>query len=395
MNQGSSTAVGAFLFAGLLAAAPALGAAPDTEQLAQRLVAAAAVKEGETVLINGQARDAQLLEDIAVNVRKVGAFPLVTYESDRLGKRLFFDVPAKYDTQTDGVGEKLAQIIDVSISVSNGQSEDLLAGADPKRLAARGKANEAIAQAMLKRNVRSVEVGNGFYPTPWRAQRYGMSEAALADTFWQAVNLDYSSLQSRAEQVKSVLAAGDRLHITNPNGTDLTVSIKGRPVLASDGTISAEDIKAGGGAVAVYLPAGEVYTAPVPGTANGKVVHTRDYFRGKAVDNLTMQFKDGKLTSLTGSGPGYADLRAAYDAVNDPRKDLFGFVDLGINPNVKLPANSQVGSWIPAGTVSVGIAGNTWAGGDNSVPYGLTAFLPGSTVTLDGKPIIEGGQLKL
>jgi leucyl aminopeptidase (aminopeptidase T) len=395
MNHGLKTAGSAFLLTGLLVAGPALGATPDTEQLAKRLVAAAAVKEGETVLISGQARDARLLEDIAVNVRKLGAFPLVTYESDRLAKRLFFDVPAKYDSQTDAFGEKMAQIIDVGISVTNGQTEDLMAGADPKRMAARGKANESIGQAMLKRNVRTVEVGNGFYPTPWRAKRYGMSEAALADTFWNAVNVDASNLQARAERVKSALAAGDVLHITNPNGTDLTVSVKGRPVLASDGIISAEDIKAGGGAVAVYLPAGEVYMAPVPGTANGKVVHTRDYFRGKAVDNLTMQFKDGKLTSMTGSGPGYADLRAAYDAVDDPRKDLFGFVDLGINPDVKLPAGSQVGSWIPAGTITVGLAGNTWAGGDNSVPYGLTAFLPGSTVTLDGKPIIERGQLKL
>jgi leucyl aminopeptidase (aminopeptidase T) len=381
--------------AGLLAAAPVLAATPDTDQLARRLVTAAAVKEGETVLVSGQARDAQLLEDIAVNVRKVGAFPLVTYESDRLAKRMFFDVPARYDTQTDAFGEKLAQVVDVMISVSNGQSEDLLAGADPKRLAARGKAGESIAQAMLKRNVRSVEVGNGFYPTPWRAKRYGMSEAALADAFWQAVDTDPGRLQARASQVKAALAAGDVLHITNPNGTDLTLRMKGRPVLASDGIISAEDIRAGGGAVAVYLPAGEVYAAPVPGSANGKVVHSHDFFRGKAVDNLTLQFKDGKLTSMTGTGPGYADLRAAYDAVDDPRKDRLGFVDLGINPDIKLPAGSQVGSWIPAGTVTVGIGGNTWAGGDNSVPYGLTAYLPGSTVTLDGKPIIERGQLKL
>jgi leucyl aminopeptidase (aminopeptidase T) len=396
MDKGSSLkTVNALVVAGLLAAAPVLAATPDTDQLARRLVTAAAVKEGETVLVSGQARDAQLLEDIAVNVRKVGAFPLVTYESDRLAKRMFFDVPARYDTQTDAFGEKLAQVVDVMISVSNGQSEDLLAGADPKRLAARGKAGESIAQAMLKRNVRSVEVGNGFYPTPWRAKRYGMSEAALADAFWQAVDTDPGRLQARASQVKAALAAGDVLHITNPNGTDLTLRMKGRPVLASDGIISAEDIRAGGGAVAVYLPAGEVYAAPVPGSANGKVVHSHDFFRGKAVDNLTLQFKDGKLTSMTGTGPGYADLRAAYDAVDDPRKDRLGFVDLGINPDIKLPAGSQVGSWIPAGTVTVGIGGNTWAGGDNSVPYGLTAYLPGSTVTLDGKPIIERGQLKL
>ena len=33
------------------------------------------------------------MENIAVNVRKAGGFPLVEYSSDRLAKRLFFDVP--------------------------------------------------------------------------------------------------------------------------------------------------------------------------------------------------------------------------------------------------------------------------------------------------------------
>lgn len=45
--------------------------------------------------------------------------------------------------------------------------------------------------------------------------------------------------------------------------------------------------------------------------------------------------------------------------------------------------------------MTVGTGVNLWAGGDNSVPYGLVLSLPGSTVTLDSKPIIEGGTLKL
>lgn len=59
--------------------------------------------------------------------------------------------------------------------------------------------------------------------------------------------------------------------------------------------------------------------------------------------------------------------------------------------------SGQVGSilGVPPVAVTVGIGGNTWAGGDNSVPYALTVFLPGSTMTLDGKPIVEKGALKL
>ncbi|MEO6366260.1 MAG: aminopeptidase, partial [Luteimonas sp.] len=366
------------------------------EQLAQRLVTqSAGVKEGDIVMISGQSHDAELMENIAVNVRKVGGFPLIEYSSDRLAKRMFFDVPPQYDTQANTAGLKFAEMIDVNINVGNGMTQDLFAGADPARMAARGKANEAVGQAFLKNNVRTVEIGNNLYPTPWRAERFGMAEGELSKTFWNGVNIDYAELQARGEQIKAALAAGNEMHITNPNGTDLKLRVQGRPVLVSDGIISPADMKLGGAAMAAYLPAGEVYTTPVAGTAEGKVVHSRDFYRGKQIDNLTMTFAGGKMTEMTGAGAGFADFKAEYDAVSDPRKDLFGYVDLGINPNVKLAADSKVGNWVPAGTVTVGTGANTWAGGDNSVPYGSTIYLPGSTVMLDGKAIVENGVLKL
>ena len=378
----------------LLASNAVLAAPPDTDALAARLVTAAAVKEGDVVAISGQAHSAQLVEDIAVNVRRLGAFPLVFYNSDRLAKRMFFDVPEKYDSQLDTLDMKLVEMIDVRIAVNDGLTENLFEGADPKRLAARGKAGEPITNAALKRNIRTLEIGNGFYPTAWRAQRYGMSEQALSDVFWQGIAVDPAAIQAQAAKVAAALAKGGTMRITHPNGTDVSFKLPAKAPTISDGVISADDVKQGGAAVAVYVPAGEVYTTPVPGSANGKVVHSHDFFRGKALDNVTVEFKDGKAVSLSGSGPGYADFRAAYDAVDDARKNDFGFVDIGVNPNVKLPAESQVGAWVPAGTVTVGSGGNTWAGGDNSVPYGWTAYLPGSTVTLDGTTLVEAGVLK-
>ena len=50
---------------------------------------------------------------------------------------------------------------------------------------------------------------------------------------------------------------------------------------------------------------------------------------------------------------------------------------------------------MPAGTVTVGVGNNTWAGGDNKSTYAYFVSLPGTTVTLDGKAVVEAGQLKL
>ncbi|GAB3385423.1 aminopeptidase [Lysobacter fragariae] len=368
----------------------------DLAQLAQRLVTqSAAVKEGEVVAITGLPSDAALMEDIAVEVRKVGGFPYIEYNSEQLAKRLFFDVPEKYDTQVDGLAMKMAGVINVNIAIQNFATENLFEGADPKRVAARGKTNEVVAQAFTKNKVRTVEVGNNLYPTAWRAQRYGLSTDALSQLFWNGVNVDYTQLQARGELVKSALEAGGELHITNPNGTDLKLSVKGRRYLVSDGVVSPDDIKQGGAAASVYLPAGEVYTTPVPGSAEGKVVNSHQFFRGKQIDNLTLTVVGGKVTAISGSGPGFEGYKAEYDAVDDARKNDFAFVDFGINPNVSLPATSMVGTWVPAGAVTVGTGFNMWAGGDNSVPFSLVAFLPGSTVTMDGKTIVDAGALKL
>jgi leucyl aminopeptidase (aminopeptidase T) len=127
-----------------------------------------------------------------------------------------------------------------------------------------------------------------------------MTEDELMKTFWDGVNIDYSSLSARAEQVKSVLAGGSEIHITDSNGTDLRVRVQGRPVHASDGIISSDEAQKGGAGLNVFLPAGEVYVTPVASTAAGKVVRPREYFQGREIQNLTLTFADGRLTSITG-----------------------------------------------------------------------------------------------
>jgi aminopeptidase len=140
--------------------------------------------------------------------------------------------------------------------------------------------------------------------------------------------------------------------------------------------------------------AGEVYCVPVAGSAEGKVVEPITFFRGKEVFNLTLTFAGGKLASIAGSGPGFADLKATYD-VASAGKETFAFVDFGINPDLRIWPSSKLGNWVQSGMISVGIGGNLWAGGENRNPYGLINHLAGTTVTVDEKKIIEKGELKI
>src|SRR5262245_26122942 len=70
----------------------------EWDALAQRLVTqSAGVKENDIVVIAGGSQDLEFLEDLAVQVRKVGGSPLVRVYSDRMDRRMVADVPEKYD----------------------------------------------------------------------------------------------------------------------------------------------------------------------------------------------------------------------------------------------------------------------------------------------------------
>ena len=385
----------------MAAAAMVLGGAPqsapagpnDSDSTARTLVEqCAGIKTGDIVLVTGRPSDMPLLESICVQVRKQGAFPLLSVGTDKLARRMFDEVPASLDSQTNELDAKLAGIVNAIISVESTENPKLFADAAPERMAARATAGMAAEQAFFKKNVKRVSLGNGLFPTEATAQMYGMDKQQLSEIFWSGVNTDYGALQATGEQFKKAFESGKMVHITNPNGTDLTFGIDHRKCFVSDGVISKEDAKQGGAACQVWLPAGEVYTTPTPGTATGRIVFDRVFFEGKEITGITMEFQNGKMASMT-AVKGMEPVKAQYDAAG-AGKDEFAMFDIGINPAVMVPANTKMQSWVPAGMVSLGIGGNTWAGGTNACAYGFSGFEPGSTVTIDDKTIIEKGVLK-
>jgi aminopeptidase len=363
----------------------------EFRSLAEKVVVqSAGVHDGDLVLVDGSDEDLPLLEDIAVEVRKRGADALVTVSSQQLGRRMYDEVPAKFDTRVPEMDMKLLGMIDVYIGTEFGEQRRFK-GVPAERMAARGKAAAAVTALGQKRRIRRVLIGNGLYPNTERAEETGISREQLAQMMYSGVDADYPALQSTGEQVRKLLASARELRITNPNGTDLRVGIAGRPVTVSDGIISDEDRKKGGAATSVWLPAGEVFLTPAPGTANGVVITDQDYFQGQRVEGLRLEFRDGKLTAMTAKS-GLEPVQAAYNAAG-PGKDLLGIIDIGINPGVRVPEGKGLHLWSAAGTVTLVVGNNIWAGGTNDTPFGVLGYSPASTVTIDGKPLVQAGKL--
>ena len=138
------------LAASALIASVSVSAQPASLQtVARNLVQAGLVKAGDKVLVTGSVRDADLLENIAVEAMKVGAHPLITISSDRLVRRSYLEVPATFDRVTNAVDLMIVENFDVQIAVDVGEGETVLAGVPTARRSARNAAAQPVVDNFL------------------------------------------------------------------------------------------------------------------------------------------------------------------------------------------------------------------------------------------------------
>jgi leucyl aminopeptidase (aminopeptidase T) len=367
---------------------------PDLNATAQNVVARAAqVKEGDVVLITGSVRDLDLLENLSIEVQKRGAHSLVSLVSDRLARRSFDEVAAKYDVVEGKWDRLISTNADVVINVDAIESPTALDGVPPARMQARAKANAQLATLSLQRGVRMIEVGNGLYPTEARAERFGLTREELARQFWTAVNTAPTEIAAIGNRVRDALRSARQVRITHANGTDIALGLDTREIFVNDGAISPQDVNAGGASAWKYLPAGEVYVRVAPGTATGRIVADEYEYQGASVRGLTLDVASGNITSITATS-GDALIAAYRSAAGDGREQLT-VLDFGINPALRATQDSRVRTWVPAGMVTFVFGFDGWANGTNRAAFGISAFQPGSTVMIDGRTIVENGMLRV
>jgi aminopeptidase len=364
----------------------------NPELIARTLVHAAMVQPGDKVLVRGSPRDMSLLENIAIETSKIGGFPLISIWDDRLERRSYDDVPASFDDVTSPVDMLVANNFDVQISIDANESEGVLAGVPVSRRAARDKAAQPVNQTYSKRNVRLVNLGNGQYPTVNLARRLNLPQPALAAVFWKAAAVSPVALRTKGEQLRQAFANGKVVMLTAPNGTNLTFRLDVDRGFVSDGALTPEKVKRGGASAATNLPAGEVIIPADNGTAEGTLVFDRTLWDGRVVQALTLTFAKGILTSMKAVND-ISGLEARYGAATGAR-DRFTGIDVGINPESRLPVGSGHVMWTVPGSVVLGIGDNRAFGGNNASDFSMMGQIGDATVTVDGVAIIARGRLK-
>jgi leucyl aminopeptidase (aminopeptidase T) len=379
------------LTACLLFAETGAAQTPDLQAVALNLVQAGAVAPSDKVLVTGSVRDAELLEHVAIETMKAGGQPLISIESETLWRRSYDEVPASYDTLPPVLNLTLLEAFDIQIAVDVAETEGVLAHVPPERLTARARAAEPATRAFFEGNVRFVNLGNGLYPTDALARGLGVPRADLASAFWKGAAVQAETLRAKATPLQDAFAGGGTVTVTHPNGTHLTFRVDPSRGFVSDGALSPDEVRRGGAASTTWIPAGELIYPAVEGTADGRVVVERVLWEDREVRGLELVFEDGRLTSMTAES-NLEGLQAAYDAATGG-KDLFGYVDIGLNPETALPTDTGRVVWMAPGAVTLGVGDNRGFGGTNASEFGLAVQLGGATVSVDGTTVVNEGRL--
>lgn len=233
---------------------------------------ALSVRPGERVLIVTNPPREGLRISMALHnaVQEAGGLPVLIIQP----------VKTQLDFADDAVIQAIASVPDVFISMSAQKlGKDKTAIAEPYRVD--GKSYDHVFQYLMAT----------------KQLRAFWSPMATEDMFVRTVPIDYDRLVKEVKCVKDVLDRAERVHITSPGGTDLTVGLHGRAAMEDDGNLS---FKGAGG----NLPAGEAFISPELGSSNGTIVfdgsvslHDGDRI---VKEPVTVKVKDGFVTEVRG-----------------------------------------------------------------------------------------------
>ncbi len=155
------------------------------------------------------------------------------------------------------------------------------------------------------------------YPTPSMAQQASMSTDEFEDFYFRVCNLDYSKMSKAMDNLVDYMNKTDKVRIVGVD-TDLEFSIKDIPAIKCAGEIN--------------IPDGEVFTAPVKDSVNGKIRYNTPslYDDGFTYENIYFEFKNGKIIKATSND----DKRINDILDSDEGARFIGEFAIGVNPYI-------------------------------------------------------------
>ncbi len=199
-----------------------------------------------------------------------------------------------------------------------------------------------------------------------------------------AATADYHALFARTQAVADRLSAAREAHITSPEGTDLRLSLAGRPGFVLAGIFRPGTIAA--------FPDGEAPIAPVEGSAEGVIVVDSSMHRlGRLREPIRFTVRGGKVVEITG-GAEAAALRDLWARQGDEFSGNVGELAIGTNPQARAYGHVSEDKK-RLGTVHIGFGDNRTLAGLTESKTHMDGVISRPTVVLDGEPLVVDGRL--
>lgn len=291
---------------------------PRISKLAEKLINYSVnLQKGEKILIEAFNTDAQIVTELVKAAYRAGGHPFVTIKDNSVlralqmgGGREQFELMAKYDAYR-------MEDMDAYVGVRGADNSYENVDVPGELMQEFGK----YYSTPVHHNIRVCKTKWVIlrYPTPSFAQLCGMSTEAFEDYFFDVCTMDYARMDKAMDALKALMERTDRVRLVAP-GTDLSFSIKGIPAIKCSGNMN--------------IPDGEVYTAPVRGSVNGRITYNAPSIQsGFKFENVSLHFQDGKIVEATANDS--ERVNKIFDTDEGAR--YVGEFAIGVNPYVTKP----------------------------------------------------------
>ncbi|MBA3328310.1 MAG: aminopeptidase [Solirubrobacterales bacterium] len=355
---------------------------PDPARFAELLVGyCLQAREGQEVLVRSTTLAEPLLLELQRAILARDAWPLLRVELP--GATAAFHRHAR-DRHLDAYPEvAFAEVkkAHASLAIQAPENTRALTGIDPERLARAARARRPLREQALRKRWCST-----LWPTQALAQQAGMDLDAFRAFVARALFLDqpdpvrsWGELRAFQETLIERLSGARELRI-EAEGTDLTLGVKGRTWVNSDGRRN--------------MPSGEVFTGPLERSANGRIrFGVPSSPAGTDVAGVELELRDGEVVGATAER-GEAYLQHAL-ATDDGARRL-GEIGIGTNFGIDRAVGAILFDEKIGGTVHLALGRSypeTGATNESALHWDLICDLrAGGRITADGELIQEDGE---
>ncbi|MFW6083140.1 MAG: aminopeptidase [Thermoplasmatota archaeon] len=333
------------------------------------------IEEDDNVVIVGNPEAHELFVALHEEVGKRGAFPTTIYTSNEMNRTYLKNFEGEFKTPEHTLN--LYENADVVIFVKSDPNEKAMNDVPGEVISEYSKSRKPISD-LLQEKKSSITA----FPTNAAAQLADMSLSEYRDFVWNAVIRDWKEVHEKQQILKEKLDEADEVHIEGPE-TDLTMSIKGNIGVNSDGKHN--------------LPSGEVYTAPIPDSVNGKIMFDKPLmYMGREIQGVRLKFEDG----VVGEHSAEMNEELLSDLLDtDEGARKLGELGIGTNRDIKTFTRNMLFDEKMGDTIHLALGrainrsiGEDGEGNESAIHMDIIKDMSEGTLKLDDEIVMENGK---